>query len=451
MDDPRRRTPPDGVLPLMISAGTEDALTHAILRNVRHLDDVRSDEFYDLAYTSCLRRAPHPHRAVALAHCPAEAARQFAGLVGDGHERPAGAADGKACAAARAEAVHTGHVALVFNGDGSQWAGMGADLFQEEPAFRGAVEDVDRELAPLVGWSVTDRLTTPPGPWRLDATDIAQPLLFTLQVGLVALLRDRGFRPRMVLGRSLGEVAAAHTAGALTLTQAAHLVTSMSRAMAATTGSGRMAAVGLPHADALAELAALGGRLELAGINSPQDVSVAGDPAVLDEWCARLEQRGVFHRGLVLDSAFHSSAMDPQRAAFLAGEQGLTPHEGDVPFYSSVTGGRLRGDRLTGGYWWQNIRRPVRFAHAVDAALKDGADILLEVGPHPDQRVYLRRIVAARHSRPTVAVLPTVLRDGDGPALIAAAHAALLAFGATPDWRCHFPRPGRSVRLATAI
>ncbi|QLE70944.1 SDR family NAD(P)-dependent oxidoreductase [Streptomyces rectiverticillatus] len=460
--------PPEG-LPVLVSARSGAALKQAAASIADRLARAAEEEFYDIASTSCLRRGRHGHRAVVLAHTPAEAARQFTALAdGAGPQEPSPAAELPAeadtdadaetaarnapahhqppAAGARAEAVKTGRVAFVFTGNGSQWAGMGADLLAHDEVFRSTVTSVDAELAPLLGWSVAEAMAAPPGQWRLSATEITQPLLFALQLGVVAVLRSRGIEPASVLGHSVGEVAAAHTAGALSLPQAAQVIAERSTAQAATAGCGRMAAVGLSPRQAEDALAPYNGLLEIAGLNSPHDVTVAGDATALAALGKDLERRDVFFRDLGLDYAFHSRSMDGQEERITTRLAGLSPSPLTIPLHSTVTGARASGLDLGAPYWWHNIRRPVRFAEAVERALEDGADVLLEIGPHPALATYLRRCTADRPQQ-TVAVLPTLRRDAGGPAALSTASAALIAAGAALARDRYFPRPGRVADL----
>ncbi|WP_308402782.1 SDR family NAD(P)-dependent oxidoreductase [Streptomyces sp. AC550_RSS872] len=420
-------------LPVLVSARTKTALAESSARMAERLTAADADEFYDIAYTSCLRRGRHEYRACVLAPTADEAAQRLTSLAESGE-------------GAAVEGVRGGRVALVFSGNGSQWAGMGADLMVDDAVFRQAVEDVDSELAPLLGWSVAEYLTSPTEDWRLTATEVAQPLLFAVQLALTETLRDQGVEPAMVLGHSVGEVAAACTAGALTLTQAAQVIAVRSQAQAATAGTGRMAAIGLGPDRAAGVLQAYEGRLEIAGVNSAKDVTVAGDADALSALGGQLERDGVFFRELDLDYAFHSRTMDPQQATVTTALKALRPGPAEVPFYSTVTGCRIAGTDLDGGYWWRNVREPVAFASAVDEALTDGADIFLEIGPHPVLRTYLRRITQARPQTAS-AVLPTLRRDTGGPGALATARAAVLAAGARTDWTRYFSHPGRVTEL----
>lgn len=421
---------PDGTgrpLPLIVSARSGAALKELAGRMAERLRAADPGEYHDLARTSTVRRTAHPHRAAVLAADPADAARQLELLA--------------AAEPARGAVVRVSEragSAFVYSGNASQWPGMGADLLDAEPVFRRAVEEADAALAPHLGRSVAKELAHPaPRTWQ--RTEVAQPALFAVQVGLTALLASYGVRPAAVTGHSVGEVAAAHAAGVLTLEQAALVIAERSRTQGATAGRGRMAAVGLPEEQAREELAGYDGALEIAGVNSDRDVTVAGDADALAAWGAELTARGVFFRDIGLDYAFHSQAMDPIREPLLTALDGLAPTPARVPFVSTVTGTLLDGPELDAGYWWRNVREPVRFAEAA-ALLTDGhAGTLVEIGPHPVLRPYLRRTGAT--------CVPTLHRDGDGPRETAAAVAAVLAAVPGTDLGAHFPRQGRVADL----
>nr|WP_055504505.1 type I polyketide synthase [Nonomuraea pusilla] len=414
---------PAAPLPVMVSARTPQALRQAVDAFADRLDTLPDDDFYDVAYTACVRRGAHPHRVAVLAASPGEAARELR----------------RQAAESGAEAVGDGSVAFVFSGNGSQWAGMAADLLAEDGAFREAVEEVDAALAPHLGWSVLAELALPPQRWRLSATEVAQPMLFAVQAGLVASLAASGVRPAAVLGHSVGEVAAAYAAGALTLEQAALVIAARGTAQAVTRGRGRMAAVGLSESRARQALAAHPG-LEIAAVNTEGDVTVAGPEDQLKQLVAALEGDGTFVRLLDLDYPFHSSAMDVVRAPLERALDGLAPRPARIPMISTVTGRPLSGDELTAGYWWRNVREPVLFGAAVEHVLGEHADVLVEIGPHPVLRSYLRR---AAGSARRAAVVPTLRAGEPGPSHLRAAVAAVIACGGRVHWRRHFPRPGR--------
>ncbi|MFI7454256.1 SDR family NAD(P)-dependent oxidoreductase [Nonomuraea sp. NPDC049714] len=443
-----------GPLPFVVSARSPAALADAIERTAEHLASIAERDFYDAAYTATRRRALHRHRAVVLADSAAAAALSLSRLRTAAPDGPPAADPGPETPATQVgdvpeaglevpvavvgEVVERGRVALVFCGNGSQWAGMGADLLADG-TFRAAVEAVDAELTPRLGWSVLEELTLPVARWRLSATEIAQPLLFAVQVGLVEMLLAAGVRPDAVLGHSVGEVAAAYACGALSLGQAARVVAERGAAQAATRGQGRMAAVGLPET-AARQLLADYPQVEVAAVNSDRDVTVAGPQEALKQLGEDLAARPVFFRELDVDYPFHSAAMDPLREPLCAALANLRPSRARIPMVSTVTGDVLKGEELDTAYWWQNLRRPVRFGAAMEQVLADGFDVLVEVGPHPVLQTYLRRASGAARAR--TAIVPTLRRARPGAAQMRTALARLVAAGAEIDWDHYFPRRG---------
>ncbi len=420
-------------LPVLVSARTEAGVEDAAQRMAAHLAKVPPSEFADICYTACRRRGHYTERALVLADDPAQAAEQLHRLARK--EPTPGAARGVGSA--------QGSLAFAFSGNGSQWAGMGADLMAADSTFKAAVEAVDECLSRHLGWSVADVLAG----WTdsaLHRTEVAQPALFAIQTAVVAVLRGRGIVPAAAVGHSVGEIAAAHTAGALSLETAALIVAERSRAQESTAGQGRMAAVGLPLDEAERILVGHPG-LEIAGINSDQDVTVSGDPESLADLGQCLSEQDVFFRMLNMNYGFHSAAMDPieQRIRVgIGGYRSLKPH---IPLVSTVTGEPVEEGELDADYWWRNIRRPVLFGPAARHLAAQGFDTFVEVGPHPVLAGYLQRLTG--EGTAGLMVVPTLKRAADGPEAVRTAVATLIARGVQVDWDRYFPRPGRVVDL----
>ncbi|GAA1300443.1 SDR family NAD(P)-dependent oxidoreductase [Saccharothrix xinjiangensis] len=423
-------------LPVVVSARTPQALAEAARNWADHLEGVATEDFYDTAFTAD-RRGKHERRAAVVAADPREAADALRTLAGGEPVR----------GGASATAVRRGRIGFVFDGNGSQWAGMGRELLSADRAFRAEVVAVDEVLTPLLGWSALDELAEPDAPrWR--RTEIAQPVLFAVQAGLVAALAARGMRPAAVVGHSVGEVAAAHCAGALDRVAACRVIAARSRAQAATAGTGRMAAVGLGEQDAERLLADTGhaGQLAIAAVNSPRDVTVSGHAHALAALGEEARGRGVFFRDLELDYPFHSPVMDSLRGGLTDALTGLRTADCRIPLVSTVTGAPVDGADLDAGYWWRNVRLPVRFADAVRVLVgQQGCDVLVEVGPHPALGTYLRRVAA--DSADPVALVPTTTRTMSGPDALDLAQAHALAAGGEVDRDAFFPRRGRVVDL----
>ncbi|MGI5478710.1 SDR family NAD(P)-dependent oxidoreductase [Streptomyces lavendofoliae] len=420
-------------LPLVVSGRTREALMQAAEEMATCLDSLPTSEFYDAAWTAGRRRALREERMVVLAGNPAEAARELRRATAQ--ESPV---------ARVATAVPNGRVGYVFSGNNSQWPGMGVSLLEEEPAFRSAVEEVDGLLRPRIGWSVLEELRSCDGQ-RLERTEIAQPLLFAVQVGLVETLARRGVVPAAVTGHSVGEVAAAYAAGALDLESACRVIAVRSQLQALTAGQGRMVAVGVSPDRAQALLTPYEGRIELAAVNSAQDVTLAGDLDALDDLVTDLVLEGVFSRFLDLDYAFHTTAMDALQEPLASGLAGLKPSSPKIPYVPASAVAGTEGDRLGADYWWSNVRRPVLFAGAVTRLLEDhGCDVIVEIGPRAVLSGYVRRQAAALDK--AVVTVAAMDRSPEGTAAIDAALAHLIAAGADVTKQA-LPRRGRVVDL----
>lgn len=420
--------------PLVVSARSEAALAAAVQRFAEAVENADGNDLYARCYTACVRRTRHGYGFAALGANGAELAAKLRAF----------AAGNVLAGSGSGTALRRGRIAFVFSGNGSQWAGMGADLLAHEPVFRAEVARVDALLAPRLGWSVLDELRALPEASRLHLTEVAQPALFALQLGIVALLAERGITPAAVAGHSVGEVAAAYACGAFDLDTAVHAIVERSRAQAATRGAGKMAAVALSYDDALAALRPYGDALEISAINSLQDVTVSGDAAALVLLGDELKQRGVRFHQLELDYAFHSRTMDPIETGLRSGLGRIETRRPQCTFVSTVTGAALGDGALDADYWWRNVRAPVQFAAAVDVLFAAGVDAFVEIGPHAVLEGYLRRQAMREHE---VAVVATLKRNEPGPPALATAVARLLAAGATVGWERYFPRRGRVVDL----
>lgn len=331
-------------------------------------------------------------------------------------------------AGARALLDGTGPV-LVLSGMGPQWWGMARDLLTAGGTFARVAEDVDKVWTELSGSSLIDELLRPEETSRVTSTPIAQGGNFLVQVALVAQLAEYGVRPAAVLGHSVGEVSAAHVSGMLSLRDAVSVSYHRGRLQARQAGTGGMLAVGLAEQDALARIADLPG-VEVAAVNSPGGVTLAGDQAPLTALAERLTAEGVFARALRVEVPYHSHLMDPILPELPEALAHLDPGTPQLPLYSTVRGAAVTGDGdlWDAAYWADNVRRPVRFADAVAAAVTDGHRVFLEVGPHPVLSGNVREILVRRGESGTS--IPTLNRTEPDRVSLRTAHGELYGVGA---------------------
>ncbi len=397
--------------PLLISARTENSLKALARAWIDRLADTPAERAPALLRAAARGRDQHPHRLVVLGGDGKEMARRLA-LYLEGAAPPA---------AISGSAVREGQLAFVFSGNGAQFPGMAQDAWRSSAAFRAAVEGVDRVLQPLLGWSVAALIATGADAEQMARADIAQPLLFATQVGIVEALREHGVAAGAHVGHSVGEIAAAWAAGALELAEAGRVVVARSRQQQRTRGTGRMAALALAPEAARELLAELGSRLEIAAFNAAHAVTVSGPSEDLERLEFEARRRGLVCRALDLDFAFHSEKMDPIREDLLAELSALAYRRPRLRLISTVTGEAVEGEALDAEYWWRNIRNPVRFAEAMARLVSEGYRIFLEIGPHPILQSYLNDgLRSAAVQGRVLASLSRKSEEGDPFPLIAA-------------------------------
>jgi len=378
--------PADGPLPpLIISARTEASL-RALAQSWHDLLAAAPAEGAPaLLRAGARHRDQHPQRLVALGEDRGGTIAALGDFIA-GAENPA---------IITGTAVRDGKVAFVFSGNGAQWPAMGRYAYHASPAFREAVGQADGSLRWALGWSVAEMIERGVEADELVHADIAQPLLFAVQVGIVTVLRGLGVEAAGHIGHSVGEIAAAWGAGALSLAEAARVVVARSRQQERTRGNGRMAALALGGAAARELLSELGSPLEVGAINATQSVTLSGPAEAIDRLAAEARRRGVAIRALDLDFAFHSEAMDPIRDDLLADLAGLSSEAPQALLVSTVTGDQVEAGQLGAEYWWRNIRSPVRFTDGMTALVDAGFRIFVEIGANPVLQAYLHDALRA--------------------------------------------------------
>ncbi|MBV8738196.1 MAG: acyltransferase domain-containing protein [Alphaproteobacteria bacterium] len=397
-----QRPRPAGALPmppLVVSAAAEASLRALGGRWRRLIKGTPNEQLPRLLRVAARGRDHHRHRLATLSGDRSTIATSLDRFLVN--EPTSELVTGTAIAKAR--------LAFVFCGNGAQFLGMGQAALRANAAFCHAVEGVDRVLRPELGWSVVERIEGGLDANRVARADIAQPVLFAIQVGIVGVLRAAGIVAEGFLGHSLGEIAAAWAAGALSLSDAARVIAARSRTQQSTAGLGRMAALGLGYEAAGEFLHELGSAAEIAAWNAARSVTVSGPADEIGRLAAAARDRGISCRPLDLDFAFHSRLMDPVRADLVASLTGLSPRQPVARLASTVTGGFVENELLGAEHWWRNIRDPVRFAEATAALIGEGFNIFVEIGPNPILRSYL--IEALGSADVEGRVLPSLTRN----------------------------------------
>ena len=416
---------PDGPRPILVplSARSEEALRQ---RAAAWAAEARAHagepDWVPRAAAAAAARVDHaPYRATVVAADAAELADALDALAAG--EKTAGLSGPRA--AARREPK----VALVFPGQGSQWPGMGRRLAATEPVFREAIREADAAVARHLGrslWSDEHGLV-------VEGTAVVQPALFATQVALAATWRAWGLNVTGVVGHSMGEIAAAHAAGALSLDDAARVVCERSRLLTEISGLGGLGLVEL-GADEAAELIA--GReheVSIAALNGPRATVLSGTPEALEDVLTQLEARGVFARRIAVEFAAHSPQVEQFQPRLREALAPLAPRDADVELYSTVTGAPVRGRELGPEYWVTNVRAPVRFHPALELLAADGYDAFVEIAPHP----VLARPVAdllEERGRTDALVVSSLRRGEDETRFLMGGLGTLYTAGGPVDW-----------------
>jgi acyl transferase domain-containing protein/surfactin synthase thioesterase subunit/acyl carrier protein len=393
----------------------------------------------DLCYGASVRRSHHDRRLSFVFRDLSQLSLQL-----DAFSR--GELPEKAAAGQR-KGNRKAKLAFVFPGQGPQWWAMGRSLWQQEPVFCAVLKQCDSLLRAHVRWSLVEELLATEDRSRLKETEVAQPALFALQIALVALWRSWGIEPNAVVGHSLGEVAAAHVAGVLSLADAIRVVYHRSRLMQQGTGHGKMAAVELSRSEAASRIAPYGERLAIAAINSPTSVVLSGEADALEEVLAHLQQQGTFVKLLPVNYAFHSPQMNPFQDELAAALQDLKPQSPRIRLCSTVTGNSIQDDAMDAQHWVRNIREPVRFAEAIAPLITEKYTLFVEISPHPVLAGYITQCF--RSADRAGVVLPSLRRQTADRETMLSTLGALYCHGYLVQWQKLYPQRERCIALPT--
>jgi acyl transferase domain-containing protein len=366
----------EGLLAWPVSGRGEAALRDQARLLAQHVEALAELDAADVGYSLAVSRTAFERRAVVLGADREELLRGLRALA-------LGAPAGNVVEGATAARRDDGGVVFLFAGQGSQWEGMALELLDRSPVFAESIEECAQALSRHVEWSLVDVLRGAAGAPGLERSDVVQPVLFAVMVSLARVWRACGVRPAAVVGHSHGEIAAACVAGGLSLEDGACVVARRSQMLAGLAGQGGMLSISLGPEELATLLERWGAGVSVAAVNGPASVVVSGDRAVLADLLEECAARGIRARTVSIAYASHSPHVEAVREDLLQALAAIAPRAGEVPFYSTVTGGLLDTAELGAEYWYRSERQAVQFEQVTRLLLAEGQRTFLEISPHP--------------------------------------------------------------------
>ncbi|QKW10568.1 SDR family NAD(P)-dependent oxidoreductase [Streptomyces sp. NA04227] len=421
----------DGPVPWLISARNERALRGQAERLAAYAEQRPEVPLTAIGAALVHDRSALEHRAVVTADSRES---QLAAL-----RTLAAGQDGPAVRRGHTDSTE-GRLAFLFSGQGAQRAGMGRELYAARPEFAAAFDEVcacfDAASGSEPGAGLRERIFAAEG-GELDRTEVTQPALFAVEVALFRLVESLGPRPDFVAGHSIGELAAAHVAGVLSLPDACRLVTARGRLMQALPEGGAMVSVRATEAEVRELLTELADRVDLAAVNGPESVVISGEEAAVLDIADRLESQGRKTRRLRVSHAFHSPLMEPMLAEFEAVAAELTYRAPSVPVVSNLTGEQVR--EFDAAYWVEHVRRAVRFGDGIAYLAAQGVTRFVELGPDGVLSAMARECLPEEFDG---LLVPALRKDRPEPEAFLTALGEAWTHGVDVDWSTLFAGHG---------
>jgi acyl transferase domain-containing protein/aryl carrier-like protein len=436
-----------GPLPYILSARTAAALRAQARLLHSHVEEHADLRLTDIAFSQATTRAALDHRAAVIAEDRHELLRGLAAL-----------AQGTAAQNFVHDEADDGRVAFLFSGQGSQRLGMGQELYEAFPAFTRALDDVCMIMDPHLGRSLRDVLfagAESPDAELLDLTVFTQTGLFAVEVALFRLLESWRLHPTHLFGHSVGELAAAHVAGVLSLEDACTLVAARGQLMQRLSMAGAMVAVHASEHEVLSLLSGSGQRVDIAAVNGPRSVVISGDQDVVMDLAVVCQTQGLRIKRLRVSHAFHSPHIEGMLDEFRDIAATLSYYPPAIPVVSNVTGEVVSGEQLcSADYWVDHARKAVRFYDGVRTLRANGVTTFLELGPGGVLTTLGSDCLAEEQGtdpfQDTVSFIPSLRANQAEVRSLVTAVAHAHARGATVDWQSFFAhRDTRRVDLPT--
>jgi acyl transferase domain-containing protein len=430
---------PTAILPL--SAHSPQALYDLAQRYCSFLQSPASSHWEAVCATASLRRTHYEHRLAVVASSSQQASGYLQAFVRSGFSEEV------VIGYTRPEQAGRHGIVFVFSGQGAQWYGMGRQLLLNEPVFRQTVEACEQVLRLLVPWSLLTVLTAVDTESMLEDIAVVQPVLFAIAAGLAALWRSWGIEPAAVIGHSMGEVAAAYVAGALSLEDACLIVCERSKLLHRVRGQGGMLAAEVSLSEAHSLLHEVAAECSIAVHNGSRSVVFAGPDHALTQLSHYLEQRNIFCRRVNVDVAAHSAQIGELQLELQQRLANIQPRQASIPIYSTVQVTLCTGQDMDANYWGRNLREPVRFADTIELLLQEGYTHFLEISPHPLLKSPIELALQEHHV--SGVVLGSLQRKHDECATLLKTLSVLYTHGYSVQWSRLYAQPSPYVALPT--
>ncbi|MFK5891715.1 MAG: SDR family NAD(P)-dependent oxidoreductase [Pseudomonadota bacterium] len=420
---------------LTLSARSEKGLKSLASSYINFFEKNKNIHMADVVYTANRHRTNYNHRLSVIVDSLISAKNKLQNYIDDKPQT----------SIFQRQIMHNKKfkLAFVFSGQGPQWWAMGRQLLETEAVFRRKIKSCDKLMARYANWSLLDELTADENNSRMGETEISQPLIFALQVALAELWKSRGIVADALVGHSVGEVAAAHISGALSLATAIKVIYYRGLCMSHAQGLGGMIAAALNLEQAEKRIKRYNGKINIAGINSPTSITFSGAPKLLDELAIELEQDAIFYKKLDVQFAFHSEQMDSVKDELIKSLSKIKLGKIQIPIYSTVSGIQVEQNIFDSHYWWHNVRNKVYFSSAIQNMIADDYDVFIEIGPHP---VLSASIVENAQSKKVV-VIPSLRRNNDESQTMLGAIGSLYTLGYPIEWEKIHKKQGYFIHL----
>lgn len=421
---------PNDIFTLAISAKSMDALyANALV----YADFIQKSNaaLEDICAAAALQRAHFDYRQAFVAREKSNLIQQLKDF-----------AESKSAATPIFDKEDEAKIVFVFPGQGAQWIGMGKELIKRETVFKMAMEECNQAFQKFVNWDLFDMLDQP-----LEAIDVIQPVIVAVEIALAKWWQHMGITPDVVVGHSMGEVAAAYIAGHLSLEDAANVICNRSKLMKQRSGLGVMGVTELSYEEALQKIKGLESQLSVAVTNSPTSTVISGDEVALKTVFDALEQEGKFCSLIKVDVASHSPQMDPILEDLRSATQNIQPVEGETTFFSTALNKELSGSELTADYWVKNLRNPVRFGDVIRALAEDDKTIFVELGPHPVLFNAIQENIAHIQRTDAAKVVASFYREKDECKDLITNWVELYAAGIDINWKAIYQKPSQHIQL----